>query len=1022
MIPTQPRRRALSAGAAVFLATVTAAVAVLHRNHSTEINVATRTAWRPITGRLTGYAYAPLATGHAATSAEAAVWRGAAATAAENVRADPHSAALASLRAGNAADGLKALESLVVRHRNNAGYWSDLAAARLAIGVEQSDAHASALALSAADRSLRLQPEKVEALFNRALALDALGLRFASVVAWRRYLEVDDASGWTVEARERLGRAEAPTRDQLWKSTLRDFERVLDAGDDEGVERIARAFPEYVRRWGEGVYIPDWGEAVVRGDEGATRKALSRARRAGAALRKVNGETLLALSVAAIDADGSKEHAAACTAYRQARIAYGARRIAESLPDFERAQSRLASANNPMALVAAAYRAHALLDLRQHDRAAIIMRELDTHAALAASIRAHALWLHTRAAVDAARPFEALRTAGEARQAFERLGEIEPVVRLRSIEAAMLALLGRDHDAWNARWEALAGAAEAGKWSLVATSLEPIAWDAISANEEEIASSLLQVQLAAPSVLPLTRFHALLWHAYIDRRAGNRAAIERVRPFATQIPDAVQRADAADELNLAEALALQESDPAAAERLLSSVIDYRTSNDHPADLAAVHVHRARARRAAGQLEAAEDDLRRAIALFESRGDGMGNERARDGFLAKASDAYTGLAALLLEQGEWQEAFETAERVRGRLFAEQAHQRPTLGSATSAIPPHVIGVHFTTFDAATLIVVLERGRARHHVVPVGRAEIESLRDRLADAMQRSDDAAEVAHARRLYELLVTPFARDLSPGRLLVLIPDDATYGIPFAALRNGAGTFLLEETQVALAPTAAALGNRHEAIDIASAQFTVLADPAFRPALFPSLHRLAAARRDAAAVSKLFLRTTVFGDVAATRTALQREAANSDVIHIAAHAFSSARDASLSLIALAESVDDDGILYRDDIQSLTLRRRPLVVLAACETGSLGGGRGSMRSLAHAFLEAGSRSVLATLWNVGDDESSALMTSFYRSLKSGASPPAALRDAQLRAMRYIPTRDWAAFQLHGGVPQEQEGEH
>jgi CHAT domain-containing protein len=118
-------------------------------------------------------------------------------------------------------------------------------------------------------------------------------------------------------------------------------------------------------------------------------------------------------------------------------------------------------------------------------------------------------------------------------------------------------------------------------------------------------------------------------------------------------------------------------------------------------------------------------------------------------------------------------------------------------------------------------------------------------------------------------------------------------------------------------------------------------------------------------------------------------------------------------MALAPDRDDSGVLYLRDIQSLSLRQRPLVVLAGCQTASFGGGRGTLRSLANAFLAAGSRAVLATLWNVDDERASALTTRFYRALRAGATFPEALREAQINAIGSVRVVEWSAFQLQLG---------
>ncbi|MDQ2767935.1 MAG: CHAT domain-containing protein, partial [Gemmatimonadota bacterium] len=69
----------------------------------------------------------------------------------------------------------------------------------------------------------------------------------------------------------------------------------------------------------------------------------------------------------------------------------------------------------------------------------------------------------------------------------------------------------------------------------------------------------------------------------------------------------------------------------------------------------------------------------------------------------------------------------------------------------------------------------------------------------------------------------------------------------------------------------------------------------------------------------------------------------------------------------------------------------------------------------AFLRAGAREVLATLWPVEDNATAELMTSFYRDFERGANPADALATAQRAALR-DPARaapfQWAGFVVTG----------
>ena len=95
-------------------------------------------------------------------------------------------------------------------------------------------------------------------------------------------------------------------------------------------------------------------------------------------------------------------------------------------------------------------------------------------------------------------------------------------------------------------------------------------------------------------------------------------------------------------------------------------------------------------------------------------------------------------------------------------------------------------------------------------------------------------------------------------------------------------------------------------------------------------------------------------------------------------------------------------------------QRHLVALSACESGigRLHEGEG-IRGLAQAFLQAGSRGVLCSLWRVPDAPTASLMGETYASLKAGTPTSAAIRSAQKKAIDDgQPPLYWASFILIG----------
>ncbi len=128
---------------------------------------------------------------------------------------------------------------------------------------------------------------------------------------------------------------------------------------------------------------------------------------------------------------------------------------------------------------------------------------------------------------------------------------------------------------------------------------------------------------------------------------------------------------------------------------------------------------------------------------------------------------------------------------------------------------------------------------------------------------------------------------------------------------------------------------------------------------------------------------------------------------------------ALVLSLVGDRSDNDGFLTMSEVFGLDLRRADLVVLSACQT-ALGQGKEpvageGMTGLTRAFMYAGARSVLGSLWVVEDASTSLLVQSFFRHLREGRSKAEALNLAK-RELRANPAYSnpfyWAPFVLVG----------
>jgi hypothetical protein len=137
-------------------------------------------------------------------------------------------------------------------------------------------------------------------------------------------------------------------------------------------------------------------------------------------------------------------------------------------------------------------------------------------------------------------------------------------------------------------------------------------------------------------------------------------------------------------------------------------------------------------------------------------------------------------------------------------------------------------------------------------------------------------------------------------------------------------------------------------------------------------------------------------------------------IHLALHGYvdSEFPDRSALVFAPQQQPTDDSLLQVREIRNLRLNAN-LVTLSACNTGVGPVGEEGVANIVNAFIEAGSQSVVSTLWELEDHATTHLMTVFYEHLGRHEEKAEALRQAQLEMLNSgSPPYYWAAFVLDG----------
>lgn len=241
------------------------------------------------------------------------------------------------------------------------------------------------------------------------------------------------------------------------------------------------------------------------------------------------------------------------------------------------------------------------------------------------------------------------------------------------------------------------------------------------------------------------------------------------------------------------------------------------------------------------------------------------------------------------------------------------------------------------------------------------------------------------SKRLYSMLIYPVAPDIVNISRLIIIPDDELSYLPFEALQDSTGTYLIQKFSVQYQYSASLIEKRKRKIAPAG----VLA---FAPFANANVHALPYSTEEVKG-----LKGKVFFDKEATKEAFLSNANKLSVIHLATHAKVNDSLPSQSYIAFAANNPDSATsrLYAQEIYDLDLDGIQLVILSACETGTgqLVHGEGMM-SLSRAFAYAGCPDIITSLWKAEDKTTAFLTRRLHHYIENKKTTDQALHLAKL----------------------------
>ncbi|WP_424095450.1 CHAT domain-containing protein [Moorena producens] len=466
---------------------------------------------------------------------------------------------------------------------------------------------------------------------------------------------------------------------------------------------------------------------------------------------------------------------------------------------------------------------------------------------------------------------------------------------------------------------------------------------------------------------------------------------------------------------------------------------------------------------AGNPQEANEALFAAIEIWESLRSNLGsNDLERVSIFETHETTYSTLQEYLVERKQFNQALEITERGRARAFVELlarglSESEPNLKNHKPIAPPKIKQIKKITEKQNSTIVlysiikeVVEAQGVRQLqdkelyiwvIKPTGKiafrqvdlTNLDTSLDKLvgitrksiffrrspslvdlvpSERLTKTERAGQTERLKQLHQLLIEPIAELLptNPEARVTFIPHESLFLVPFPALQDASGQYLIEKHTMLTAPSIQVLDlTNQQRQQVSGEEMLVIGNPTMPQGLPP----LPGTETEALAIAEMFNTQALIGNQA-TKAAVVEQMSKAKIIHLATHGLLNDFQ-GLGLpgaIALAPTKTDKGFLSASEILDLKLSAE-LVVLSACNTG-----RGRVTSdgvigLSRSLVAAGVPSVVVSLWKVPDDSTADLMIEFYRQLQQTPDKAVALRQAMLTTLKQYPNPvEWAAFTLIG----------
>lgn len=1014
---------------------------------------------RPIEARISEFGYAPLTQlrgGPASTDPRAVrlIETRLLQAVDENPNAETqHALGTFYLTQGDYPKAIREFENALKLAPNNAKIHNDLGSAYLE--RSRTESHEKKLqdlaqSLEEFTRAADLDPNLLEPLFNKALALRAMGLPRQARETWQLYLQKDSSSPWAEEARKHLSQIEGEqTLFQSDEQVLSDFLAAYRANNNERAQKIHDETKGYLIGPAVALQLSRRYLLARQNGNDAEAKESAAALTFIAAYEQTQNADTFFTEFANFHSNISREKATRLLQAKDNLVAAyqlaANREYAQAISEFEKSRDVFVELSDDCdAAIAENWAAQFLRDIgkiedgRRRLAAIIKTGEKRNFKLLQASAY---YWLgmcdysQNRFSESARNLRTALRLAETNNNTFEvrhvedalavnysKLGELEPALFYASRGLFDNTPQYRSLNQWLRGNGVLAGLTL--KLGLFSTSYN-------------VAKERLYVaQQYAPRGVQLNDSLRHLTNAALARK-DYAVALEHANQSLRVASEGSN--DSRNQRTKAEIYGLLGNVKREAQDYRGALSDYDQALDLYSNLDEITVNAYEIHK--GKLfcyqelkehESFKAEMQTVLKSAEDYRSKIREDSSRQAFFANEQNVFDVATAAAISEQDFAGAFAFVENSKARSLLEFVASQKSIAEVENdfssvgrplsfaeiqaRLPEQVQVVQYAVLPDKIAIWTMSKSRFDFHAREISAEELEKKIAAYEAAIVERKTFAEIQPAaRELYDLLIPA---NLSAGKQLCLLPDKSLHRLAFNTLVAKDGRYLLDEYALFYAPSASVLvlASENAQNKAAPVNESVLAvgNPAFDREDNPNLPNLESAAAEAKSVVANYSRPLSFELIGndATKEKFLQQMANVDVIHFAGHYVANRQSPGNSKLLFA-----GGELRSFELSPLRLPTNRLVVLSACETGSgvYNKSEGAI-GIARTFLALGAPMVIASQWQVDSEPTKDLMKAFHWNRKQkGMTSIESLRQAQLamRSSEKAAPFYWAAFSLFGG---------